>query len=124
MLKLDNYLNCVINGKVYLFSFNLIRFVFLLNLDLWIYGLCIVINVFYFVFDRVKCIKSDFWFLVVFLFVSRCKFWLEFCILKEIVKNGCYLVLIGYKLGIYEKEEWRMFFVVVEKRFVLFMNYF
>lgn len=121
--KPDNYLNCVINGKVYLSSSNSTRFASLINPDLWIHGPCIATNMPYFVFDRVTSIKSDFWPPVASSFVSRCKSWPEPCILKEIVKNGCHLVPIGHKLGIHEKEEWRISFAVAEKRLVLSMNH-
>lgn len=69
----------------------------------------------YFVFDRVMCIKSDFWPPVASSFVSRCKSWSEPCILKDIIRNGCHLVPSGHKLGIHEKEEWRISFAMAEK---------
>lgn len=81
-------------------------------------------NILNFVIDKVECIRSDFWFLFVFLFEKRCYLWLELFIFYDIVKNGCYLVLIGYKLGVYGNEEWRILFVMVEKKLVYFMNYF
>lgn len=119
----DDYLNCVINGKVYLSSSNSASCESLIGPDLWTHGPCIATNVPYFVFDRVMCIKSDFWPPVASSFVSRCKSWPKPCILKEIVKNGCHLVPIGHKLGNHEKEEWRISFAMAEKRLVFSMNH-
>lgn len=125
-LKLPNpndYLNCVINGKVYISSSKETSCASLINPNLWIHGPCIATNMPYYVLDRVSSIKSDFWPPIASSFVSKCKSWPEPCILKDIVRNGCHLVPIGHKLGIHGKEEWRISFAMAEKRLVYAMNH-
>lgn len=98
----------MIKGKLYLFGFVLKVVMCLGLLWFWIYGFCVLFSNGIIDVDVVVCILSDDWFLFVLFFVGRCnkKVWLKFYFIYDIVKFGCYVVLIGFKLGDNEDVEW------------------
>lgn len=88
-------------------------------------GFCLSEILGYIKYDFFICLVSDilFFFIVFWVYMYRCFLWFLVDVVRSIVKNGCYFVLIGYKLGNYKDNEWRIFFVVFEYEFVCLMNY-
>ncbi|XP_062579121.1 uncharacterized protein LOC134241041 [Saccostrea cucullata] len=74
-------------------------------------------------YDNAYCFVSDFWPPSASAWIDRCQSWPRPHVVDDIVKNGCHLVAIGHKLGIYEDHEWRISFSLAENKLVCTMNH-
>lgn len=73
-------------------------------------GFCMSEILGYIEYDFFICLVSDFLFFFIVFWVYRCFLWFLVDVVRSIVRNGCYFVLIGYKLGNYVDNEWRILF--------------
>lgn len=65
-------------------------------------------------FDIAYCLASDFWPPSAISGIDRCRTWPSISVVNDIVRNGCYFVPIGHKLGNHADHEWRISFSQAE----------
>lgn len=93
-------------------------------LSLHEHGPCVSGSIEYMNYDRTIALISDFWPPPAADFVQRYpSSWPNAQTRNEIIKNGCYFVPIGSKLGKLNDVEWRISFADAEKKLIYSLNY-